>query len=43
MPDLHLVQLSAAELSRLGPVLQLNLLVLWKQECPYSEEKVKNQ
>lgn len=39
MPDLHLVQICAAKLSCLGPVLQLYLLILWKQECPNSEEK----
>lgn len=43
MSDLHLVQLCAAKLSCLGPVLQLYLLVLWKQECPNIEEKAKNQ
>lgn len=43
MPNLHLVQLSAAELSCFCPVLQLYLLVLWKQECPNIEEQPTNQ
>lgn len=41
MCDLHLVQLCAAKLSCLSPVLQLYLLVLGKQEHPDSEEKIK--
>lgn len=39
MRDLHLVQLCAAKLSCLSPVLQLYLLVLGKQEHPDSKEK----
>lgn len=34
MSNLHLVQFGAAKLSGLSPVLQLYLLVLWKQKCP---------
>lgn len=30
----HVVQLGRGEITALGPVLQLNLLVLWEQEGP---------
>lgn len=43
MPDLHLIQLHAAKLSCLSPVLQLYLLVLWKQKGPNSVEKAKKK